>query len=124
MSLAHDDDAGDGKTDSMRVVVEGGPSLDACKDLAVVFQAILKEMEYQLRLSLQKPWNHRNTPSVGEEILLAEEYLARARRAFTDSNDTTEARCLSRKIAAMCARMMLNHGTVTRQEEQQARAGK
>ena len=73
-----------------RVIVIGGFSQQSCDEYTTVFQAIHKEMEYQVILNLRKPWQHRNKPSVGEEILLIEEYLARARRAWTDSNDTTK----------------------------------
>ena len=54
--------------------------------------------------------------SVGEEILLIEEYAAKARTEWTNDFDQPEVSALHmlRKIAGICVRCMENHGAPKR----------
>ena len=76
------------------------------------FVAIRGELRYQE--SLGHTWKNRNHPTVGEELLLIEEYMALARTAYTRNPGDAEALDVLRKVAAMCVRAMSNGGVVMR----------
>jgi hypothetical protein len=77
-----------------------------------VAQAIAEERKYQESMSGKKL-------TVGEELMLMEEYVMRARQQWTDTfGDDTEAptRDMIRKIITIGVRCLTNHGVVTRKE--------
>lgn len=80
------------------------------------FEAINSELDYQERV-----WPSPSdipTLSVGEEILLMEEYLLKARAEWQQSRDPDERTALEmiRKITATGVRCMAHHGSIPREE--------
>ena len=82
------------------------PDLSA---LTRAFEAITGEMRYQAA----QPCT--NTPSVAGEILLIEEWVAKARTQYTVNDGDEQALCELRKVAATCMRAMINHGAYARE---------
>ncbi len=80
-----------------------------------VYAAINTERYYQ-----DHAWPLGQEPefSIGEEILLIEEYARRAREAWTDEKQGAEVETLNtvRKIAGIAVRCMENHGAQQRTE--------
>ncbi len=75
-------------------------------------RAIVSELAYQSRCA--DAWDNANKPSVGEELLLIEEYLAKTRTAFTHNHGNDAALDSLRKVTAMCIRCLNNHGAPVR----------
>lgn len=92
-------------------------------DRSKVYEAIDSEREYQ-----KKTWPNSvntieegpndNPHTVGEDILLMEEYIRRARFAWTEVYDTADMEALHmiRKVAGIAVRCMENHGAPKRGE--------
>ena len=74
--------------------------------------AIISELQYQE--SRGSGWKNANMPSVGEELLLMEEYLHLARTAYTNNAGDEEALEVIRKVVGMGVRCMTNHGAPLR----------
>lgn len=49
---------------------------------AIVKEPIHGEFEYQNKLAVASNWDHKNVPAVAEEILVAGEYVGKARTAW------------------------------------------
>ena len=64
--------------------------------------AITSEREYQDNTSTK--WNHKGSPSIGEELLLMEGYLAKARETWCSSSDETATLDVLRQVAGIAAR--------------------
>lgn len=79
---------------------------------ADVYQAISAERYYQIGIT----GDDASNMSVGEEILLAEEYLAKARALWTADFEQPEIDALHniRKVAAILVRCMEHHGAPVR----------
>jgi len=78
-----------------------------------VYKIIDAERDYQD--SLQK-WNHEGHPPVAAEILLMEEYLQQAKKAWVTNSAPGEKPALAklRSVIALGIRCMENHGAVPR----------
>jgi hypothetical protein len=74
--------------------------------------AIEREREYQDATSAK--WNHKGKPTIGEELLMMEEYLAKARETWCSSSDKTATLGVLRKVAGIAARCFENHGVPLR----------
>jgi len=80
-----------------------------------VYVAVDSEREYQDHMWRENAGLVEGQPvrTVAEELLMIEEYVARARKAWTDCPRDDEALTLTpmfRKIAAIAVRAMENHG--------------
>lgn len=78
--------------------------------LKLVKGPIHREFEYQNNLAFSSGWEHKNNPSVAEEILMIQEYLNKARTAWTQNQGDEQALDMLRKVASMCLRCLANHG--------------
>lgn len=76
---------------------------------AEVFEVIKSERIYQDR-DLKDKEDHRGKPSVEAELLLAEEYLLKARAAWQSNSGNTECLDVMRKVAGVLVRCFENHG--------------
>lgn len=84
-----------------------------------VFAAISSERNYQDRVWRENAGADETQPvrTVAEELLMLEEYVARARKAWTDAPRATEVAVTTdvlRKCAGICVRAMENHGAPKR----------
>jgi hypothetical protein len=80
-----------------------------------VFLEIDKERDYQDSLSTQ----HTGNPTIEGELLMLQEYINRARTAWTnnfDDNGELPAREVIRKIAGISVRCLENYGCPSRQK--------
>jgi hypothetical protein len=78
-----------------------------------VFEVVQTERSYQ---ELGKTaWNHQGYPSIEAELLLMEEYLLRARTAWSTSSDKNEVLDVLRKVVGVGFRCFENHGCPKRQ---------
>ena len=77
-----------------------------------VLETLREELVYQRGRAAE--WQNANASTVGEELLLMEDYLARARAVYTNSPGDTEALHMLCKVAGMGVRAMINHGVVER----------
>jgi hypothetical protein len=80
-----------------------------------VFSAIATEREYQDRVWRENAGQDESQPvrTVAEELLMLEEYVAKARAAWTAAPRATEVQITTdilRKCAGICVRAMENHG--------------
>lgn len=75
-----------------------------------VFDVIKSERVYQDRDLEQKEWDHKGRPSVEAELLLAEEYLLKARAAWQSHSGSEECLDVMRKVAGVLVRCFENHG--------------
>ncbi len=107
---ARDDDDDDKSTR----VQKKSTNLSDAQKRAQVFDAIVGEMRYQADRATNDEWDHENVPPVAAEILLIEEYVAKARTQYTVNPGDEQALHELRKVAAMCVRAMVNHGVHTR----------
>lgn len=57
-----------------------------------------------------KEWDHKGVPSFEAELLLLEEYIAEARRAWKTSPNNDVPLHSVRKVAGIAVRCMENHG--------------
>jgi hypothetical protein len=73
----------------------------------VVFDILKEEREYQDSL-----WTGKH--SVGEEILLMEQYMHDARESWVKNKGDTAALDIIRKVTAMGIRCMENNGVISR----------
>ena len=73
-----------------------------------VYEAIDGERAYQDINS--SGWEHKGGPSVEAELLLLEEYVMRARNAWSVSEGNTAALDVIRKVAGVAVRCLENHG--------------
>jgi hypothetical protein len=82
-------------------------------DRKQVYENLDTERDYQE--SLNSGWVHKGKPSVGLEILLAEEYLQLARKAWcTKYGDPNGGLDELRKVAGILVRCFENHGVPPR----------
>jgi len=73
-----------------------------------VYKIIDTERDYQDANS--NNWNHVGKPTVEAEILMMEEYLARARSAWVNNNGKDAALDMMRKVVGIAVRCFENHG--------------
>ena len=76
---------------------------------AVTHDALDSERAYQDATAAN--WNHKGTPSLGEEILMLSEYVEQARKAWMASSSNTEALTILRKAGGVICRAMDNRQT-------------
>lgn len=81
----------------------------------VVYKAINSERTYQTRVWRENAGLSETEPvrTVAEELLMLEEYVAKARAAWTAAPRATEVEVTTdilRKCAGICVRAMENHG--------------
>ena len=86
--------------------------MDGSTDRAIVYAAIDSERDHQD--AWRGNWEHQGHPSVGEEILLMEHYLAAARQAWAINRGGRAALVEVRKVVALGVRAMENHGAPVR----------
>jgi hypothetical protein len=85
------------------------------KNRAEVYVAIDGERDYQDKMWGDGPPGDPRPLSIGEDILLIEEYIARARLEWTKvARPEIQALHMIRKIAGICVRSMENHGAPER----------
>ena len=87
----------------------------------VVYKAIDSERSYQTRFWRENAGLSETEPvrTVAEELLMLEEYVARARTAWTNAKRDVEVEVTTdvlRKCAGICVRAMENHGAPFRKE--------
>lgn len=80
-----------------------------------VFDVIKTERAYQEKDKLDKDWNHKGKPSVEAELLMMEEYLLKARTAWTTSPDKLQVLDVLRKVVGIGFRCFENHGCPNRE---------
>jgi len=90
-------------------------SLEYAQKRERAYTAIGNELHYQEARAKRDNWDHKNVPSVEGEILMIEEYVAKARAAYTNNAGNEQALHELRKVAAMCVRAMINHGAYERE---------
>jgi hypothetical protein len=83
-------------------------------DRQEVYRAIDSERDYQDSL-IEGGKFEQSVHSVAAEILMMEDYVARARKAFTDNYGDEAALEVVRKIAGLAVRCMEHHGVKSRQ---------
>lgn len=86
---------------------------------AAVYAAIDSERDYQTRVWRENAGLDETQPvrTVAEELLMLEDYVARARTAWTNAPRATEVGITTdilRKCAGICVRAMENHGAPSR----------
>ena len=86
---------------------------------AAVYAAIDSERDYQTRVWRENAGLSATEPvrTVAEELLMLEEYVAKARAAWTVAPRATEVEVTTdvlRKCAGICVRAMENHGAPMR----------
>jgi len=86
---------------------------------AEVYAAIDSERTYQDRVWAENAGRVPEAPvrTVAEELLMLEEYVAKARAAWTAAPRSTEVAVTTdvlRKCAGICVRAMENHGVAPR----------
>ena len=86
---------------------------------AKVYEAIDTERDYQTRVWRENAGLDPTQPvrTVAEELLMLEEYCAKARAAWTVAPRATEVEITTdilRKCAGICVRAMENHGAPKR----------
>lgn len=84
-----------------------------------VYAAIDSEREYQTRVWRENAGLDPTAPvrTVAEELLMLEEYAAKARTAWTNAPRATEVAITTdilRKCAGICVRALENHGAPPR----------
>jgi len=81
-----------------------------------VYAAIDGERDYQDNTISNKFGHQRDEVChpVAAEILMMEDYIARARKAWTDEKGTGPALQMVRKVAGLAVRCMENHGAPKR----------
>ena len=80
-----------------------------------VFDAIETELAYQQRIWGESGANGDGILSIGERILLVEEYVAKARLSWSqESVPEIGALEIMRKIAGIATRCMIDHGAIPR----------
>ena len=84
---------------------------------ATVSGPLRSEFAYQMRRCEEEGWEHANKPSVAEEILMLEEYIARARLEWTRNQGDEQALDVVRKVSALALRCLANHGCPPRVAE-------
>lgn len=82
---------------------------------AQVYAAIDTERDYQTRVWRENAGLDETQPvrTVAEELLMLEDYVARARTAWTNAPRATEVEITAdvlRKCAGICVRALENHG--------------
>lgn len=80
----------------------------------VAFEAINGERDYQDALGTNRRSQPASKPTVSAEILMLEEYVARARDAWVNQPGDIPSLIEIRKVAAIAIRAMENHGSLTR----------
>lgn len=75
-----------------------------------VFDVIQTERAYQEKDQVDKDWDHKGNPSVEAELLLMEEYLLKARTAWTTCPGNSEVLEVLRKVVGVGFRCFENHG--------------
>lgn len=80
-----------------------------------VYAAIDSERDYQTRVWRENAGLEPTAPvrTVAEELLMLEDYVTRARTAWTNASRTNEVETTTdilRKCAGICVRAMENHG--------------
>lgn len=82
---------------------------------AEVYRTIDGERDYQDRVWQESGANGNGVLSIGEQILLIEEYAAQARTAWSrEAAPEMDALGIIRKIAAIAVHAMEDHGVVKR----------
>lgn len=79
-----------------------------------VFDVVKTERSYQDAQS--GGWNHKGHPSIEAEILLMEEYLSKARTAWSSSSDKQLCLDMMRKVVGVGVRCFEHHGCPPRIE--------
>lgn len=84
-----------------------------------VYAAIDSERDYQTKVWRENAGLEPECPvrTVAEELLMLEDYVARARTAWTNAPRATEVAITTdilRKCAGICVRAMENHGAPKR----------
>lgn len=84
-----------------------------------VYQLIDGERDYQTRVWRENAGLDPTCPvrTIAEELLMLEDYVARARTAWTNAPRSTEVAVTAdilRKCAGICVRAMENHGAPAR----------
>lgn len=84
-----------------------------------VYALIDGEREYQDRMWAENAGKVADAPvrTIAEELLMLEDYVARARTAWTNAPRATEVTVTAdilRKCAGICVRAMENHGAPPR----------
>lgn len=84
-----------------------------------VYAAIDSERDYQTRVWRENAGLEPTAPvrTVAEELLMLEDYVARARTAWTNARRDAEVAITTdilRKCAGICVRAMENHGVTKR----------
>jgi hypothetical protein len=84
-----------------------------------VYLAIDSERDYQDRVWVENSGKAVDQPvrTVAEELLMLEDYVVRARTAWTNAPRATEVEITTdiiRKCAGICVRAMQNHGAPLR----------
>lgn len=82
-----------------------------------VYGVIDTERAYQERDQKEKFWDHGGIPSVEAELLLVEEYVSKARTAWSNNPGNNEVLHVLRKIAGIIVRCGENHKLPPRQVE-------
>jgi hypothetical protein len=77
---------------------------------AEVYRAIDSERNYHDSVVKNKYGNDAEGHPVAAEILMIEEYAARARKEWTDQKGDEAALNMIRKVAGLCVRCMEHHG--------------
>lgn len=98
-------------------LANAGMSINTPRDFA--YMAIDTERDYQDKVWRENAGLEPNAPvrTVAEELLMLEEYVAKARAAWTIAPRATEVAVTTdilRKCAAICVRAMENHGAPPR----------
>lgn len=79
--------------------------------------ALLTERDYHLRNCKINEWEHKDVPSVGDELTMMSVYLNEANVAFTKNSGSDAALDVIRKIGGMCMRAMENHKAIMREQD-------
>lgn len=79
-----------------------------------VYECINEERAYQENLDFE----HKGYPSVAEEILLLEHYIANVRSCWVINKGNEAALDAIRKVAGISVRCLENHGCPTRNRKQ------
>lgn len=80
-----------------------------------VYNAIDSERNYQDNIIKNKYGNDDVGHPVAAEILMIEDYAARARKEWTDNKGDDAALAMVRKVAGLAVRCMEHHGAPRRQ---------
>lgn len=78
-----------------------------------VYSVIDGERDYQDEQAAK--WDHKGIPSVAAELLMMEEYMAKARTMWVNSTNDQAALDMLRKVVGIGVRCFENHSVPSRQ---------